>query len=260
MRAIVISGGVLAIAAVFGLGVVVGRFVLTRDVPPVVSAPTNEMLGTTGLDNPVGDPNAVLSGDPSLNALPPAPAAPLPPALPPGYATTSPTTPTQSAAITARDASVGAMEAASVTASCNIRVSRDAPIRSWTQKDRISVSAIGDTCGASVIRISLETPTGASLYSLQASARDFGISPEATAEDVRDRINQILPTDAVRAAAYPPWSIGGPPPATSEFTRDAYEAVRAANAPVTCVLMPSAPQRCLATDPTNGQIKVFARG
>jgi hypothetical protein len=259
MRAIVISGGLLAIAGVFGLGVVVGRFVLTRDVP-VVAAPTNALPGVAGLDNPLGDPTAASSTDPSMSALPPAPAAPLPPALPPGtLPAPSPTTP--ATAVTAQEASKAAMEASRVTAACNIRVSRDAPIRSWTQKDRLTIVAIGETCGTATVRISFETPTGAALYSLQTPARDFGITPQSTADEVRDRITQALPTDAVRAAAYPVWSANAvSPPSRTEFSRDAYEAVRAADNPVTCVRLPNMAQRCLANDPTNGQIKVFSRG
>jgi hypothetical protein len=261
VRAIVVSGGVLAIAAVFGLGVVVGRFVLTREAP-AVSAPDNAIAGPSGLDNPLGDPNAVLSSDPSLNGVPPAPAAPLPPARPPrsgsgqGQASASIAVPT----ISARVASDAAMAASQVTAACNIKVSKDAPIRSWSLKDRVSAFAVGDTCGTSTIRIVLETNEGSALYSLQAAARDFGISSEASADDVRNRIAQLLPTDAVRAAAYPKWPTGGPAPTQGEFSRDAYEAVRAANSPVTCLKMPNTSQRCLANDPSNGQIKVFSRG
>jgi hypothetical protein len=260
MRAIVVSGGVLAVAAVFGLGVVVGRFVLTHEVP-VVSAPTNAIMGPSGLDNPLGDPNAALGTDPSLNALPPAPAAPLPPATPPGsaVASTTPATPTTIPTISARAASDAAIAASAITASCNVRVSKDAPVRSWSQKDRVTAIAVGDTCGNSTIRISLETPDGAALYTLQAPARDFGIAPQASADDVRNAITLFLPTNAVRAAAYPQWATGAASPSGTEFGRDAYEAVRAANGPVTCLKMPNAAQRCVATDPSNGQIKVFSR-
>lgn len=258
MRVIMVSGGVLAVAAVFGLGVVVGRFVLSRDVA-AVSAPTNAIMGPSGLDNPLGDPNAALSADPSLNALPPAPSAPLPPALPPGYAQSGAQPGSGAASISARAASDAAMAASEVTAACNIRVSQDTPIRTWAQKDRVSIVAIGETCATATIRISLETPESASLYSLQANARDFGIAPDASADDVRARLSQIIPTNSVRAAAYPQWSSDAAAPAGSEFTREGYEAVRAANLPVTCLRIPNAAQRCFAVDPSNGQLKVFAR-
>jgi hypothetical protein len=126
--------------------------------------------------------------------------------------------------------------------------------------DRVSAMAVGPTCSAATIRIMLETPEGTALYSLQAPARDFGITADASAEDVRTRLNQLLPTDAVRAAAYPAWPANAPAPTRNEFTRDAYEAVRAANNPVTCLKLPTGSQRCVATDPSNGQVRVFSRG
>jgi hypothetical protein len=261
MRAIVVSGGILGIAAVFGLGVVVGRFVLDRDVP-AVNAPNNAIPGPSGMDNPLGDPNAVLSTDPSLNALPPAPAAPLPPATPPQSVAIQPKLPNSATipTISARAESEAAIAASTISVACNIRVAKDAPVRSWSQKDRITAVAVGNSCGAATVRISLETPEGAALYTLQAPARDFGISEQATAEEVRNRISQLLPVDAVRAAAYPAWTNGAPPPTRSEFSREAYEAVRAADTPVTCLKMPNAQPRCVANDPTSGQIKVFSRG
>jgi hypothetical protein len=259
MRAIAVSGGVLAIAAVFGLGVVVGRFVLTRDAQ-VVSAPTNAIMGPSGLDNPLGDPNAALSTDPSMTALPPAASAPLPPARPPSSMVSGVASATDAAIVTARSESDAAIAAAAITSGCNVKVSQDAALRSWSRKDRVSAVAMGETCGTSTIRILLETPEGAALYSLQGPARDFGISPQATADEVRSRIAALLPTDAVRAAAYPQWPKGGQAPASSEFTRDSYEAVRAANGPVTCLKLPNVAQRCVASDPINGQLKVFSRG
>ena len=120
--------------------------------------------------------------------------------------------------------------------------------------------AVGPTCGAAVVSVLLETKDGAALYSLQAPARDFGIAPNSNAEDVRVRLSQLLPTDAVRAAAYPAWPADAPAPTRNEFTRDAYEAVRASNNPVTCLKLPTGTQRCVAADPGSGQIKVFSRG
>jgi hypothetical protein len=254
MRAILVSGSVLAIAGVFGLGVVVGRFVLNRDTPSV-DAPTNAIMGPPGLDNPLGDPDAALSTDPSLNAPPPTVAAPLPPATPPGQAAVA-----LPPIVSARDESNAAMAASAVTSTCNLRVSRDAPVRSWSTKDRVTAIAIGDSCGNATVRLLLETADGAALYSLQAPARDFGILANASADDVRDRLSQLLPTDAVRAAAYPAWPADGPAPTRNEFTRDAYEAVRAANNPVTCLKLPTGTQRCVAADPSNGQVKVLSRG
>jgi hypothetical protein len=259
MRAIFVSGGVLAVAAVFGLGVVVGRFVLNRDVP-VVSAPSNAIMGPSGLDNPLGDPNAAVAGDPTLNTLPPAAAAPLPPAIPPTANGAGSPTPAAPIAITARNESDAAIAASAVTAACSVRVSNEAPIRSWTKMDRVTANAVGDTCGTATVRIVLETPEGTALYSLQAPARDFGIGVDASPEEVRNRITQLLPTNAIRAAAYPEWQAGKASPTRNEFTQQAYEAVRAANVPVTCVKLPTASQRCVAADPSSGQLRVFSRG
>jgi hypothetical protein len=260
MRAIVVSGGLLAIAAVFGMGVVVGRFVLNRDTPSV-DAPTNAIMGPPGLDNPLSDPDAALGSDPSLNAPPPTVAAPLPPATPPGVVMGNSQPPTMpETAITPRTESDAAIAASAVTAVCDIRVSRNASVRSWAQKDRVTASAIGQSCGGATIRVMLETPEGNALYSLQAPARDFGITPNMSADELRSRLTQLLPTDAVRAAAYPAWPENAPAPTRNEFTREAYEAVRTANNPVICLKLPTGSQRCVAADPISGQVKVFSRG
>jgi hypothetical protein len=254
MRAIVVSGGVLAVAAIFGLGVVFGRFVLNRDTPSA-AAPTNAIMGPPGLDNPLGDPYAALGTDPSLNAAPPTIAAPLPPMTQPGIAA-----PPQPPIISPRAESDAAIAASAITSACDVRVSQSAPVRSWSKQDQVSAIATGQSCGASMIRIVLETPDGNALYSLQAPARDFGIAPDASADDVRAQLMQLLPTNAVRAAAYPAWPADGAAPTRNEFTRDVYEAIRAANNPVTCLKLPTGSQRCVAADPSNGQVKVFSRG
>ncbi|MEN9873765.1 MAG: hypothetical protein RL186_662, partial [Pseudomonadota bacterium] len=78
--------------------------------------------------------------------------------------------------------------------------------------------------------------------------------------EVREKLMTLLPTNAVRAAAYPAWDADGPAPTNTEFTRETYEAIRAANHPVICLKLPSASQRCVAADPATKQIKVFSRG
>ncbi|OYU78067.1 MAG: hypothetical protein CFE32_03265, partial [Alphaproteobacteria bacterium PA3] len=72
MRLIVASGATLALVVSFGLGVVVGKFVLSPN-QPLASAPTNAIMGPVGLDNPLADPDAVLSTDPSITPPPPPP-------------------------------------------------------------------------------------------------------------------------------------------------------------------------------------------
>jgi hypothetical protein len=254
MRAILVSGGLLAIAAVFGLGVIVGRFVLSHE-SDAVSAPTNAIAGPIGPDNPLADPYAVLSTDPSLNAPPPAIAAPLPPATPPGQLT-----PPVSPIITARAESDAAIASGDNNGECNIVVAQNAPIRSWGTMDKIKATAIGPTCGTGIVRIILESAEGGALYTLQAPARDFGIKEGASADDVRNTLTQLLPTNAVRAAAYPEWLINGAAPTRTEFSRDSYEAIRTSNAPVICLKLPASAQRCVAAEPTGGQVRVFSRG
>jgi hypothetical protein len=258
MRAILVSGGVLAIAGIFGLGIVFGRFILDRDAP-VASAPSNTIIGPRDIGEYLPDSDGVIT-DSSRNAAPPASAAPLPPAIPPS-AWTAHSVPPPQLAINSAKTEADAVAALSNSApSCTVRVSASATVRSWKQKDQVSATAIGPTCGTSVVRIMLETPKGSALYSLQAPAKDFGIALNASAADVRNRLTAILPTNAVRAAAYPAWIAGGSPPTRTEFSREAYEAIRAANNPVICLKMPTAAQRCVAAEIGSGQVKVFSRG
>jgi hypothetical protein len=201
------------------------------------------------------DPNLTAGADAGLDGIPTVPAAPLPPATSAGGEASA----MASAEMNPRGEAIAA--AASVDANtCSVRVSEGAAVRSWNLKDKVSASAIGATCGNSIIRIMLETPEGSALYALQAPARDFGISETATAEEVREKLMTLLPTNAVRAAAYPAWDADGPAPTNTEFTRETYEAIRAANHPVICLKLPSASQRCVAADPATKQIKVFSRG
>jgi hypothetical protein len=238
LRAILVAGAVLALAGTFGLGVVVGRFVL-KDERPAAAA----LEGVQPL--PPSDPNldAQAGLDPALD--PPAPPTPLPPALPPG-----------SGATAARVESEAAMAAGA--AACNVRVTRRMPIRTWASGDRLVASAAGATCGGATVRLIFEGPDGGALYTLSAAAADFGLSPQATADELRAALDRAMPDSAVRAAAYPAWSEATP--AVSEFTREAYDAIRAANNPVVCVKLPTAPQRCVAADPATGEVKVFNRG
>lgn len=257
MRAIVVSGGVLAIAGVFGLGVVVGRFILNDDQQPV-SVPSNAIIGPSGLDNPLGDPSAILSADASLNAPPAAASGPLAPATPP------PRFQAQSgdtgATITARAESDAAMAASTLTATCNIRVERNAYVRSWTQQDRVAILAIGPSCASASIRAVVETPDGAALFSVPLLPREFAITATDPVEAIQTKISAALPSDSARAAAFPPWQLNQPAPTQSDFTQDKYEAMRAANVPVVCFNLPSSGKNCFAFDPTAAQVKLFSRG
>ena len=255
MRLIVLSSAALGLAASFGLGVVVGKFVLKPD-QPVVSAPTNAIMGAAGLDNPLSDPDAVLGDDPAVLAPPPPPPVPA-------------TTPVNAVAAVAAVgpvpvpgmAATPATPPADATPGCDIRVSQSAPVRSWTSPDRVSILSSGPTCGQATIRVVLETTDGSPLYTLQAPARDFGIGADASAAQVKDRLTQLLPPSAGRASAYAAWPEGAAEgPSRTEFPRETYEAMRAADVPVNCLKMPSGAQRCVARDPKSGAIKIMSRG
>lgn len=250
MKSIYVAGGVLALAVVFGLGVVVGRFVLERE-PDIATAPTPAIPGMAGLDNPLSDPNAALGTDPDMMAE--APAAPLPPAAVPRAAPT-----TGLAGMSAAQAESEAAMAAAALPACDVRVSRRMPVKSWGAGDALVATASGTTCGAAVVRIQVTGSDGGPLYTLSAPASDFGLDAGASADALRAALDRALPAAAVRAAAYPAWSDATP--AQTEFSREAYDAIRAADAPVVCLKLPTAPTRCLAADPASGQVRVFNRG
>ncbi len=257
MRMIVVSGAALTLVGVFGMGVVVGKFVLSPN-QPVASAPTNAILGPAGLDNPLADPDAVLSGDPNLSAPPPAPIPAPPTSAQNEVVIAAPgTLPAESGA---RGESEAAMSAVSSATQCDLRVNQSLAIRSWKSPDRVSIMATGSDCASGNIRINLETAEGRPLYTLQAPTRDFGIPANASADQIRDRLTALLPPTALKSSDYPAWASGSDSPTRSEFTRETYEAIRISAAPVVCLKLPSSAQRCVAQDPKSGQFRVFARG
>jgi hypothetical protein len=259
MRAIMVAGAVLGLGGAFGLGVIVGRFVLSED-RATIEAPTNAIPGPIGLDNPLADPDAAMTGDPDLYGT--APAAPLPPAnIPPSSGTgqSVPPAPGTAEVMTAQAESAAAMAASAATPMCNVRVTRNTPVRSWASKDRISAVATGPTCGAASIRIMVQAEDGSVLYTLTSQVSDFGLGNDATADAVRSRLEIAMPSAAVRASAYPAWTSGQAAPTRTGFSQEAYEAIRRADSPVVCIKLPGAPEDCVATDPATGQVKVFAQ-
>jgi hypothetical protein len=257
VRLIVASGAALALVVTFGLGVVVGKFVLSPN-QPLASAPTNAIMGPVGLDNPLADPDAVLSTDPSVTAPAP-PAVPEPPTTGPNEVVI-PTPGPLVNGIGPRAESDAAMAAGNVVQQCDIKVSQPIAIRTWKAPDRVTIMALGNECASGNIRVTLETNEGRALYTLQAPARDFGIPATATADQIRDRLTTLLPANAVKSDTYPAWPEGVESPTRSEFTRETYEAIRQADAPVVCLKLPTSAQRCVAQDPKSGQLRVFARG
>ncbi len=257
MRLMVASGAALALVLSFGLGVVVGKFVLSPG-EPLASAPTNAIMGPVGLDNPLGDPYSVLSTDPSLTAPAP-PAVPVPPATGPNEVVI-PTPGPLVNGVGPGGESDTAMAATSAMSLCDVKVSQAIAIRSWKVVDRVIIMATGNDCASGSIRVTLETNEGRALYTLQAPARDFGIPPTASPEQIRDRLTMLLPANAVKSSAYPAWVDGSESPTRSEFTRETYEAIRQADAPVVCLKLPTSAQRCVAQDPKSGQLRIFARG
>jgi hypothetical protein len=257
VRLIVASGVTLAVVVSFGLGVVVGKFVLSQD-QPLASAPTNAIMGPVGLDNPLADPEAVLSTDPSVTA----PAPPVVPILP-TTGRNEVVIPTPGPLVNGegpRAESDAAMAAGSPFPQCDIKVTQATAIRSWMAPDRVTIMATGNDCASGSVRVTLETIEGRALYTLQAPARDFGIPATASPDQIRDRLTTLLPANAVKSSAYPAWAEGSESPTRSEFTRETYEAIRQADAPVICLKLPTSAQRCVAQDPKSGQFRVFARG
>jgi hypothetical protein len=134
------------------------------------------------------------------------------------------------------------------------------PMRDFAQPGQVVAEAAGDTCGAALVRLTLRGQTGDVLYTLAAPASDFGLTGEATPDQLRAALDAALPNSARRASAYEAWGAGSAGPAGTEFDQAGYEAVRAANAPVICLKVPSAPSRCIAADAATGQMRVFSRG
>lgn len=250
MRAMMVAGMGFAVAAAFGAGIVVGRFVLDRP-DAAASPPATALPGLSGLDNGF-DPNAVLEGDPSLVAPPPVPPRALPPvvATPPDTITGDPST----------DLARMESEAAQMAGACSVRLAKRMPIRDWTEPGQVVAEASGATCGTALVRLTLRTSQGQVLYTLTAPAADFGLTDEATPEQALAVLDAALPNSARRAGAYEAWPEGAASHGGSELGRAGYEAVRAADAPVICLNVPSAPSRCIAADPTSNQMRVFSRG
>lgn len=241
MRAIMVSASLLGVLASFGLGVVVGRFVL-RDNSGANAAQTSPIPGMFGATNEFS-----AAGTQTLD---PAQMLPLPPA--PEKAQ-----PHISIAISAGTEADAAQAAAK---NCAVNISRAVPIKSWAESGSVSAVADGENCGTALVRIVVKNGEGRPVFSMSAPARDFGVPETADVEALKVAVSRALPDSAVRAAAYPAWKEGDKNPLGTEFGREAYEAVRAANAPVICVKLPSAPQTCLAADPSSGEVKTLLRG
>ena len=245
MRTLYVSAALFGVLASFGLGVVVGRFVIKNDdgMNAAQVAPDIGIFGATAETNGAIDANL----DPA-QMLPP-PAAPNSP---------------QKSIVSAEAVAVSARSEAeafqSASKNCSISVSRAVPIKSWEQSGSVSAITEGENCGTSLVRILVKNPEGKTIFTMSAPAGDFGVAPSADAGELKAALARALPDSAIRAAAYPAWKEGDKAPNGTEFGREGYEAVRAANAPVICVKIPSAPQTCLAADPSSGEVKTLLRG
>lgn len=243
MRSVVVAGAVLGLSLAFGLGVVVGRFVLNDDgTGPMASTPLPGLFGAGGGE-------AMGVEDPSLLDAPPAPPGPLAPAVAPGSALTP-----------EEQAARAESEAAMAASGCQVRVSRRMPVRDFASTGEVVAETSGGACGDTLVRISIQGPDGATLYSMSAPAADFGVPASADPATLRSALDSALPASAVRGGAYPGWADGAAAPAGTEFDRNAYEAVRAADNPVVCIKMPTAPERCVAASPEGGPMRVMSRG
>lgn len=236
MRAIYVSAGLFSLLAAFGLGIVVGRFVM-KDGPQDVAMNQNAIPGLFGQNNEFS-----AAGIPNQDPAQMLPTAPNPP----------------QANLTAAQAE--AMASASAAKNCSVSASRSMPIRNWNSTGSISAVAVGESCGTAVVRFVLKTSDGRTLFTLTAPARDLDVAEGASADALKDAIERSLPDSAVRAAAYPQWKEGAPTPLGTEFNRETYEAIRAQNLPVICIKLASAPQTCFASDPNSNEIKTLSRG
>lgn len=245
MRTLYVSAALFGVLASFGLGVVVGRFVIKNDQGENAAqmAPEIGVFGATAEANGAIDANL----DPAQ--MLPVPAAPNAP---------------QKSIVSADAVAVSARTEAeafqSASKNCAISVSRAVPIKSWNQSGSVSAITEGEDCGSSLVRILVKNPEGRTVFTMSAPAGDFGIAADADAAQLKAALSRALPDSAVRAAAYPVWKEGDKAPTGTEFGREAYEAIRAANAPVICVKIPSAPQTCLAADQSSGEVKTLLRG
>lgn len=223
MRLISISAISFGALACFGLGVIVGKFVLTERLPEVVSADLSleNSFDSLGTDN-------IIASDPAL-MLPPVQA---------GKATE---------------------KKSAEAVNCDTSVSRSIAVSSWTDFGTIKASINGQNCFDALIKINVSNSSGKSLMTISSPAALFGIKNDTSIDAIKKLLEASLPDSAIRAAAYPEWSETTKPEGT-EFTKDSYEALRAANLPVLCFKLPNSPQTCLASDPNTGKFLTLNRG
>lgn len=246
MRVLQVSVALLALGATFGLGVIVGRFVM-NDTPGAGSMPS---LGPVGADGLPGESTGLDQTIPNPFEAPPAPPRPLAPAS---------DTPLTDASVA--NAAQLETEAAMAGAGCNGRVSKAVPVRSWTSRGQAIVEIRGASCDVASVRVAILASDGAPVLDSVINVSDLGLEPGASPDTIRRRLERILPDSAVRAQAYPAWPEGAAAPvADTEFSRDVYETVRASDGPVVCVTLPGSGPRCVATDPTTGRSGVMSDG
>ena len=254
MRLLQVSIGLLGLGIAFGLGVIVGRFVL--DTPGASSMP-GSMAGIPG-SVPGGMPGESAGLEPFGNDPfegPPAPPRPLPPAVAPQDGT-SPGTGDDQGIVNARAESDAAMAAAG----CRARVTKPIAVRTWSTAGQVQADISGPRCSEASVRIVVASADGSTIYETSVRGQDLGLEDGAPAQAIQRRLERLLPDEAVRAQAYPAWSDSGPPPVATGFSREAYEAVRASDGPVVCLALPANGQRCLATDPASGRTDIMSNG
>jgi len=237
VRALTVSAILFGVLVAFGLGILVGRFVLgdQQTIPAeTVLPPLPEEASGAGMAQDAIPSDALPSGSASL-------------ALPSDLAASS---------------AVSAAVSASETAACDIRIARGMPLRSFAKPDRMVVQSQGEDCSAAVVTLSVQDSGGSPLYSFSAPASALGFAANAgeTKESLMGFLNRYAPTTARSAARLPVWTDGTEGPSlpagvTLLAERPFYEAIRAQSAPLFCHRASVRLTKCFAVDPDDGLVK-----
>jgi hypothetical protein len=237
VRALTVSAILFGVLVAFGLGILVGRFVLgdQQTIPAeTVLPPLPGEASGAGLAQ-----DAVPVG-----ALPSPPASVV---LPSDLAASS---------------AVNAALASSETAACDIRIARGMPLRSFAKPDRMVIQSQGEDCTSAVVTLSIQDSGGSPLYSFSAPASALGFAGNAgeTKESLMGFLNRYAPTTARSSARLPVWAEGSEGPALPNGVsllaeRPFYEAIRAQSAPLFCHRASTRLTKCFAADPEDGLVK-----
>lgn len=226
---------ILGILILIGGGLVVWRFVLGHSKDEVVVnaqiATSNEYQGGTNSE-PV-DPSQMLPA-PAIIEVP--------------------------VTITKMDDATIADASAQAAMNCAVNSEKTVSISNWETKGTVSAQADGDTCGQALVRLLVRDGNNKIVFTMTAPARDFGVEPDADGVSLKSAIEKSLPQNSARASSFPQWNGSDTKPFGTEFDQATYEKLRAADVPIICLKLPSAPQTCIAESPKDGMYHTFVRG